>query len=135
MITLINFTATLTLHSPRFGQDAAVALFAEKLLSEFELGYAEGRRITTIRQGLPLVICGVHRSAQADVCVVDTMAFLFSWSTQPSISMIPSHRYRSGNHSLPAHQPRPQRTAPHPHIRRNHVPPRSPCEKRPPSST
>jgi hypothetical protein len=57
-------------HSPKVGQEAAVDLFAEKLLNK--LGYAEGRRIIMIRQALPLFICGSSCSAQTDVCVLDS---------------------------------------------------------------
>ncbi|KAJ6508025.1 hypothetical protein C8R47DRAFT_1100338 [Mycena vitilis] len=57
-------------HSPKVGQEAAVDLFAEKLLDK--LGYAEGRRIIMIRQALPLFICGSICSAQTDVCVLDS---------------------------------------------------------------
>ncbi|KAJ7251731.1 hypothetical protein C8J57DRAFT_1077944 [Mycena rebaudengoi] len=59
-------------HMPKVGQEAAVDLFAEKLLNN--LGYAEGRRIIMIRQVLPLFICGSSCSAQTDVCVLDSNA-------------------------------------------------------------
>ncbi|KAJ7017159.1 hypothetical protein C8F04DRAFT_476747 [Mycena alexandri] len=57
-------------HMPKVGQEAAVDLFAEKLLNQ--LGYAQGRRIIMIRQALPFFNCGSNCSAQTDVCVLDS---------------------------------------------------------------
>ncbi|KAJ7484046.1 hypothetical protein B0H11DRAFT_1196636 [Mycena galericulata] len=57
-------------YMPKVGQEAAVALFAKKLLDK--LRYAEGRRIIMIRQALPLFICGANCSTQTDVCILDS---------------------------------------------------------------
>ncbi|KAJ7474856.1 hypothetical protein FB451DRAFT_1246845 [Mycena latifolia] len=61
-------------HTPKIGQEAAVVLFAEKVLEK--LGYAVGHRIIMIRQALPLFICGSNCSAQTGVCILDSNAIL-----------------------------------------------------------
>jgi hypothetical protein len=54
---------------PRFPQALAVEVFIEKLLDK--LGYASVRRLMTIRQTLPLRICGSTCSAQTGISIFD----------------------------------------------------------------
>ena len=54
---------------PHVGQETAVVNFAVKLLEK--LGYDEGDRIILINHALPLLICGVTRVAQTDICILD----------------------------------------------------------------
>ncbi|KAJ7212538.1 hypothetical protein GGX14DRAFT_564293 [Mycena pura] len=60
-------------HTPKDGQEAAVDVFVQQLLSR--LGYTESRRIIMIGQALPLLVCGSNCSAQTDVCILVSCPF------------------------------------------------------------
>ena len=54
---------------PKVGQETAVDNFAAKLLEKLE--YDKGDRIIFIQRALQLIICGVPRAAQTNICVTD----------------------------------------------------------------